>query len=132
MNPTQKTAMMIKKFAGVCFGIAFLMAIVLFTGTGSNYISISLAKFIFMISGAIGLLLNLLSFKSGKHGAVFNFLYWSGSIILFIGLTFLLMHWPYGFYIIVAGISVLGISFIIPESIIKHEDENTDLLDDLD
>jgi len=131
MNPTQKTAMMIKKFAAVCFGIAFLMAIVLFTGTGSEFISISLAKFIFMISGAIGLLLNLLSFKSGKHGLVFNFLYWSGSIILFIGLTFLLMHWPYGFYIIIAGMSVLGISFIVPESIIQ-EDENTDLLDDLD
>jgi hypothetical protein len=123
--------MMIKKFAGFCFGIAFLMAIVLFTGTGSQFISISLAKYIFMISGAIGLLLNLLSFKSGKHSPVFNFLYWSGSIILFVGLTFVLMRWPYGFYIIVTGMGVLGISFIIPESIIK-EDKNTDLLDDLD
>ena len=124
--------MMIKKFAGVCFGIAFLMTIVLFTGTGSKFISMSLAKYIFMISGAIGLLLNLLSFKSGKHGPVFNFLYWSGSIVLFVGLTFVLMRWPYGFYIIVAGMSVLGVSFIVPESIIEHENKNTDILDDLD
>lgn len=123
---------MIKKLAGVCFGIAFLMAIVLFTGKGSTFISIALAKYIFMISGAIGLLFNLLSFKSGKHGPVFNFLYWSGSIVLFIGLTFVLMRWPYGFYIIISGMAILGASFLIPESIIKDQDKNTDLLDDLD
>ncbi len=119
-----------KKFAGIAFAIAFLMAIVLFTGTGRNYISLGTAKLIFMISGAIGLFLNLLSFRSGKHNAGFNFLYWAGSIILFAGLTFLLMRWPYGYYIIVTGLVIVGVSFFIPERFITPSETDSDLLDD--
>ncbi len=119
-----------KKFAGIAFAIAFLMAIVLFTGVGRSYISLSTAKIIFMISGAIGLFLNLISFKSGKHSQGFNFFYWAGSIILFAGLTFLLMRWPYGYYIIVTGLVVVGISFFIPERFISPEQKDSDLLDD--
>lgn len=119
-----------KKFAGIAFAIAFLMAIVLFSGVGRSYISLSTAKIIFMISGAIGLFLNLISFKSGKHSQGFNFFYWAGSIILFAGLTFLLMRWPYGYYIIVTGLVVVGISFFIPERFISPEQKDSDLLDD--
>ena len=123
--------MVLKKIAGLAFAVSFLMAIVLFTGTGREYIPISLAKTIFLICGAIGLFLNLLSFRTGKHGSVFSFLYWSGSIVLFIGLSFLMLRYPYGFYIIVTGMILLGISFIMPEKIISEEKDN-DLLDDLD
>lgn len=124
--------MILKKIAGVSFAIAFLMAIVLFTGTGREYISLSLAKMIFMIAGAIGLLLNLLSFQTGKHNIAFNFLYWSGSIVLFVGLTFLLMNWPYGYYIIITGLFILGVSFILPESLISPKDNSSDILDQAD
>lgn len=121
----------LKKIAGVAFGIAFLMAIVLFTGNGRSYISIPVAKMIFIIAGAIGLFLNLLSFRTGKNGSVFSFLYWAGSLIVFLGLIFLLMHWPYGYYIVIAGMAVLGISFIVPEKIIEQGKNDSDLLDDL-
>ncbi|MEJ6617503.1 MAG: hypothetical protein QNL61_11420 [Crocinitomicaceae bacterium] len=121
----------LKKIASVAFGIAFLMAIVLFTGNGRSYISIPVAKMIFIIAGAIGLFLNLLSFRTGKNGSVFSFLYWAGSLIVFLGLIFLLMHWPYGYYIVIAGMAVLGISFIVPEKIIEQGKNDSDLLDDL-
>lgn len=121
----------LKKIAGLCFGIAFLMAIVLFTGNGRSYISSSTAKTIFIISGAIGLFLNLLSFKSGKNNIVFSFIYWSGSLITFIGLIFYMMHWPYGYYIIISGMGILGISFFIPEKFINEKKNESDLLDDL-
>jgi len=121
----------LKKIAGIAFGIAFLMAIVLFTGNGRNYISIPTAKIIFIISGAIGLFLNLLGFKSGKNNIVFSFLYWAGSLITFFGLIFLIMHWPYGYYIVISGMIVLGISFILPEKILEQEKNESDLLDDL-
>ena len=123
--------MILKKIAGVSFAIAFLMAIVLFTGTGREYISLGTAKIIFMVCGAIGLLFNLLSFQSGKQAPLFNFLYWSGSIVLFIGLTFLLMRWPYGFYIIITGLCILGVSFFLPESLLAPKEDNSDLLDDI-
>lgn len=121
----------LKKIAGLCFGIAFLMAIVLFTGNGRSYISSSTAKTIFIISGAIGLFLNLLSFKSGKNNIVFSFIYWAGSLITFIGLIFYMMHWPYGYYIIISGMGILGISFFIPEKFINEKKNESDLLDDL-
>ncbi len=120
-----------KKYAGVAFAIAFLMAIVLFTGTGRSYISMGTAKIIFMIAGALGLFLNLISFKSGQHSQGFNFFYWAGSIILFAGLTFLLMRWPYGYYIIVTGLVIVGVSFFIPERFISPKQEDSDLLDDM-
>ncbi|MGB0914840.1 MAG: hypothetical protein ACPGVI_02160 [Crocinitomicaceae bacterium] len=105
------------------------MAIVLFAGVGRSYIPMGTAKLIFIISGAIGLVLNLLSFKTGKHGPLFNFLYWTGSIVLFIGLNFILLKYPYGFYIIVSGIFILGISFILPEKLAESNNKNEDLLD---
>jgi chromate transport protein ChrA len=121
---------MLKKIAGICFALSFVMAIVIFGGVGRNYISIYHAKIIFMVSGALGLILNLLTFQTGKHGNLFNFFYWFGSFILFIGLVFLQFRLPYGFYIIVTGIIILGGSFIIPEKKQKKERNNSDLLDD--
>ncbi len=120
-----------KNIAGVCFGIAFLMALVLFGDIGLQYISITTARYIFMISGALGLIFNLLSFQTGKHSPIYNFLYWSGSIILFGGLAFLQFRIPYGFQLLVAGMIVLGSSFFIPASLINKEQKDEDILDDL-
>ena len=122
--------MILKKIAGIAFAIAFLMAIVLFTDFGREYISFYTAKIIFMISGAVGLLLNLLSFQSGKHSTLFNFLYWAGSIVLFVGLTFLLSNLPYGYYVIITGIGIVGVSFILPESLIQPKNNDNDILDE--
>lgn len=123
--------MILRKLAGISFALAFLMAIVLFTNTGREYISLSTAKYIFMISGAIGLFMNLLNFQSGKHTVLFNFLYWSGSIVLFTGLTFILMHWPYGFYIVIGGGIIMGASFILPERLIQKKEAESDILDEI-
>ena len=119
----------LKRYSGIAFAIAFLMAIVLFGGVGRQYISMSLARTIFIIAGAIGLILNLLSFRSGKHGPLFNFLYWTGSIVLFVGLNFILLHYPYATYIVVSGIAILGISFVLPEKLAEPNNKNSDLLD---
>lgn len=121
----------LKKISGIAFGVAFIMAIVLFTGNGRSYISISSAKLIFIVSGAVGLFLNLLGFKSGKSNIVFSFLYWAGSLITFFGLIFLIMRWPYGYYIVISGMVVLGISFVVPEKILEQGKNESDLLDDM-
>ena len=121
--------MILKRIAAICFAIAFIMAIVMFTGLGSELITRSFAKVIFLIVGACGLLLNLLSFRSGKHSAGFNLIYWLGSIVLFIGLTFLIMHWPYGFYIVLAGMATVGISFFYSPNL-DEKGKSDDLLDD--
>lgn len=122
--------MLIKKLSGLSFAIAFLMAIVLFTNIGRDYIPLYIAKNIFIGAGAIGLILNLIGFQNGNTSPLYNFLFWAGSIVLFLGLTFLLMRWPYGFYIIITGLVIIGASFFLPESLLKKKDES-ELLDDL-
>ena len=120
----------IRTIAGAAFGLSFLMAIFLFTDIGRGLISILMAKYIFIGSGAVGFCLNLLAFQSGKHHPVYNFVYWSGSIILFIGLVFLLMRWTYAFYIIVTGLVILGVSLFLPAQLSNAKPKNPDLLDD--
>jgi len=121
--------MILKRIAAVCFAISFLMAIVLFTRTGVEYIPLKVAKPIFLICGALGLLFNLLAFRTGKNSPGFNLMYWLGSIIIFIGLAFILMHWPYGYYIVILGMGVIGLSFFFKPNL-DEEDQPNDLLDD--
>lgn len=125
---SNKTLELVKKISGIAFAIAFLMALVLFANVGRQYISIYTAKMIFIAAGAIGLFLNLLTFKTGKNSPIFNFSYWIGSIVLFIGLIFLQFRLPYGFYIIIAGLVILGFSFFLPSNISEKKND-TDILD---
>jgi hypothetical protein len=122
--------MILKRIAGICFGVSFLMAIVLFTNIGIGIFPKSVAKIIFLIVGSIALLLNLLSFRFGKHDANFNFFYWLGSVIVFIGLIFLLMHWPFPYYVIIGGMTIVGFSFIYNPKIDGTNSDQSDLLDD--
>ena len=122
--------MIIKRIASVCFAIAFLMAIVLFARVGYEYISIPTARIVFMVAGAAALILNLFSFQSGKHNPTFNLVFWFGSLVLFIGLVFQFMYWPYHKYIVIAGLGITGISFFLSPSLISGKSDNSDVLDD--
>lgn len=121
--------MIIKRIASLCFAVAFLMAIVLFAGYGRSFISLGMARLLFLIFGASGLLLNLLSFRYSKQDAGFNLVYWFGSIILFVGLVFMIMHWPFAFYILLTGLFTVGVSFLIPSGIIDKKEKNDEILD---
>jgi len=129
MDKREQNMGLIKKFAGACFGISFLMAIVLFTDFGRGIIAFKTATYIFISSGAIGLFLNLLTFQTGKHHPVYNFVYWAGSLVLFTGLVFLLMRWPYGYYIIVSGLAIIGVSFFLPTQLSEKKPKDSGLLD---
>lgn len=123
--------MKLKQISSIAFGIAFLMAIVLFGHVGTEYISMYTARIVFFIAGGIALFFNLLDFNRNKDQSEgFNFLFWTGSIILFIGLIFKLMHWPFSTYILIAGLLISGISFFIKGNIFNNnEDEDKDLID---
>jgi chromate transport protein ChrA len=121
--------MILKRIAAIAFALAFLMAIVLFTRIGSEYISVAIAKPLFLTFGAIGLVLNFLSFRFGKHSEEFSFFFWLGTIIVFLGLTFTIMHWPFSMIILLTGFAVLGFSFIYTPPAKKSSSEENDLLD---
>ncbi len=122
--------MLIKRISSICFAVAFLMALVLFTRIGANYISLSTARVIFMISGALALILNLFSFQSSKQNPAFTLVFWLGSIVLFVGLIFQFLYWPYHQYIVIAGLAITGISFFLSPSLVTGKSNNSDVLDD--
>ncbi|MFT5858114.1 MAG: hypothetical protein ACI865_000198 [Flavobacteriaceae bacterium] len=121
--------MLLKRFASIAFAIAFLMGIVLFTGYGRSYISIANARIVFMVSGAIALVLNLFSFQQSKHNPIFSFFYWIGSIVLFTGLVFQLMNWPYNKIIVFTGLGITGISFFLTPEMVEPKNTDSEILD---
>jgi hypothetical protein len=122
--------MLVKRIASICFAVAFLMAIVLFANVGTKFIPIPIARIIFMVAGACGLVLNLFSFQSNKRNPVFTLVYWLGSLILFTGLIFQLQHWPYHKIIVLVGLGMTGLSFFLSPTLLTGEPDNSDILDD--
>ena len=118
-----------KRIAGVAFALSFLMAIVLFADVGRQYISLITAKYTFISAGAVALLFNLLSFESGKHNPIFSFVYWVGSLIVFTGLVFFIMRWPFGVYILTGGLVILGGSLLLSPNRKEMDKSSDDLLD---
>ena len=118
-----------KRIAGVAFALSFLMAIVLFADVGRQYISLITAKYTFISAGAVALLFNLLSFESGKHNPVFSFVYWVGSLIVFTGLVFFIVRWPFGVYILTGGLVILGGSLLLSPNRKEMDKSSDDLLD---
>jgi hypothetical protein len=122
--------MIIKRISSLCFGVAFLMAIVLFAEVGTNYISKPTARIIFIVAGAIALVLNLFSFQSSKQNPIFTFAFWLGSVVLFVGLIFQFQHWPYHQYIVIAGLVITGVSYFLSPTLLTGKTEHEDVLDD--
>lgn len=118
-----------KRIAGVAFALSFLMAIVLFADVGRQYISLITAKYTFISAGAVALLFNLLSFQSGKHNPIFSFVYWVGSLIVFTGLVFFIMRWPFGVYILTGGLVILGGSLLLSPNRKEMDKSSDDILD---
>ena len=77
--------MILKKIAGGLFVIAFAMAVLLFTNYGSGLLPKSTARLLFLAAGAGAFVLNLISYRHGKHSAEFNLFFWLGSIFVFLG-----------------------------------------------
>ena len=129
MDEQKKLTRNLRSAAAISFAIAFIMAINLFGEIGRSIISLPTARIIFIAAGGLGLVLNLITFQSGKFHPVYNFMYWIGSIVVFIGLVFLLMNWPYARYILIAGMLSVGVSFFLPKGLTERSQEDSDLLD---
>lgn len=129
MDNRKRLLEIFKRIAGVAFAVSFLMAIVLFGNVGREYINLITAKYVFIGAGAVALLFNLLSFEAGKHNPIFSFVYWAGSLVVFIGLVFFMMRWPYGFYILIVGLAILGASLLLSPARKEESKAKDDLLD---
>lgn len=128
MDNREKLFKLFKQIAGIGFAISFVFAVFIFTDIGNSYIPKTTAKYLFISFGGIAILFNLLSFERGKHNPTYSFVYWTGMLITFFGLTARLLQMPYSLYIMIAGILILGASFMI-SSKRKEQEKPDDLLD---
>ncbi len=129
-NQQNSILKMIKRVASFFFGLAFLMSLIVFTGFGSEWIPLSIAKTLFLVLGGIALILNLISYRFGKHDPSFSLFYWLGTVVLFIGLMHMILHWPYAYYILIVGMLMVGISFFVPKGTVDSTPSDNDLLDE--
>jgi hypothetical protein len=102
--------MIFKRLGSVCFAIAFLLAIVVFTSYGAKMIPREIAKIGMIIFGGIALLMNLISFRFDKSSEN-NPVYWIGSVGIFVGLILKMNHLIYNEFVLIAGIFIVGLSF---------------------
>jgi len=120
----------LKRIGGFAFILAFVFALNIFAGIGRNIIPLGTARFLFIGLGGLGLILNLVTFQTGKHHPIFNLVYWIGSILTFLGLIALFMNWPYARYILIGGMITIGVSFFLPKKWAEPKESSSDLLDD--
>lgn len=120
--------MIFKRIGSICFALAFLLAIVVMTGYGSEIISKPLARMGIIIFGAVALLMNLLSFRYDSQGEGNNLVFWIGSAIIFVGLIFKMQHYPFNQLILIVGLGVAGLSFFY-NPLKKESDQDDELLD---
>jgi heme/copper-type cytochrome/quinol oxidase subunit 4 len=121
--------MVIKRIGMIGFVLAFICAVVVFSGYGSQLLSRQHAKIGMIIFGAIGLFMNLLSFKYQQENENYNILFWIGSIVIFFGLILRIERLPFSQYVIIAGTLLSGISFFFNPFSTSNRKSKDDLLD---
>lgn len=130
MDDRAQITRILKGASAIAFALAFVMALNLFGEIGRSLIPLETARMIFIACGGIALVLNLITFQSGRFHPIYNLFYWMGSIVVFLGLVSMLMDWPYAKIILVAGMLIVGASFFLPKSLSEKKPVNSDILDD--
>ena len=120
--------MIFKRIASICFAVAFILAIAVFTNYLEGIISKYNAKYGIIIFGGTALLMNLLSFRFDKSNENNNPVFWVGSVLIFVGLILKMQDQFLNQYILIAGLFVVGLSYFF-NPFKKEEETNDDLLD---
>lgn len=130
MDSQDRVMKILKTIGGLAFIVALIFALNIFARVGREYLSYQMALYLFIGFGGMGLLLNLITFQTGKYHPVYNLVYWLGSIITFVGLITMLMRWPYARNILIFGMLAIGVSFFLPKRWVDPKGSNSELLDD--
>ena len=121
--------MIFKRIASVCFAIAFILAIAVFTNYLGDIISKQNAKYGIIVFGGIALLMNLLSFRFDKNTENNNPVFWVGSVLIFVGLILKMQNQILNQYILIAGLSIVGLSYFYNPFKKEEDTVDDDLLD---
>lgn len=118
-----------KVISGIAYFFSFIIATSLFFGFRFG-INITSTTYLFLGLGAVGFILNLLSFKKDKLGNPrANLFFWLGSLIMFSGLTAIILHYPYSTAIIIVGFFIFLVSLFRYRKSFSAKNQKDDILD---
>ncbi len=113
----------LKLAANTCYLIGIFCAMLIFTGNTFSFYKV--IRIAFYVSGALGLLFSLFQILQNKQDN--SFLFWIGSLAIYLGFIGRIIHYPYANYLLITGIILSAISFIYDP--FKSSNKNDDLID---
>lgn len=122
------------KISSLAFFISLLSLTLIVMGYNPFFISYSTLFYVGVVSfGLIGFILSILSNffdvdRSKKKNKIQTFIFYIGMILVFMGIVFHLMHWPYTTILLGVGLIVSLLSFFIHGDFNQHE-KDEDILD---
>lgn len=122
------TAKQLKSISNISYILGIVCAVLIYTHNTLGYPTA--LRIGFYVFGGLGLLLSLLQFRfiPEDKWEEFNMLFWIGSVVVFIGFVFQTLHLKYSTYILIAGLTITGISYFI-NPFRKSKDEEDEILD---
>ena len=108
---------MFSRLSFIAFFISGLSIGILYTGINPLNLSYNTLMFLFIILGLVGFLMSMLSIfldaKNRKENKIGSFVFYMGVIVVYAGLIFKFMHWPFSRPILVTGAVIALASFFI-------------------
>lgn len=118
----------LKSVGGICYATSFFFAANLFFKFNIG-LSIGANLMIFITLGGLGFLLNLISYTKDKTGnPLSNLIFWLGSFLVFLGLVFQMLGFPFSISFIIIGSVILFFSIFYFRKRRTKED-NDEILD---
>lgn len=116
----------LKTISNLLFAVAFICAAMMLTNRVYGYRS--LFQLIFLVSGALALIISLISSRLDAYREDFNVIFWIGNVIVFIGLV-LRNYSAWWIYVFIGGMAITALSYFIDPFSRKKNEQDDDLLD---
>ena len=108
---------MFSRLSFITFFISGLSIGMLYTGINPLNFSYNTLMFLFIILGMLGFLMSMLSIffdkKNQRSNKAASFIFYIGIILVYAGLIFKFMHWPFFRPIMISGAVIASGSFFI-------------------
>ncbi|HLP56487.1 MAG TPA: hypothetical protein VK151_15730 [Fluviicola sp.] len=98
----------VKQLSNILFAFSFVCALLMLLDKTYGYRSI--IQIAFLVSGAIALILGLVTARMEAYKGDFNVLFWVGSLIMFVGFLMKMYYFPYSYVFLVGGMVISAVA----------------------
>jgi hypothetical protein len=116
----------VKQLSNLLFAVAFVCAIPMLLGKTYGYRTA--IHTVFIVCGAVALILSLVASRMESYKDDFNVIFWVGSLAMFVGFIMKTYYLPNYHLVLIGGLAISGISFFFNPFEAK-KDKDDELLD---